>query len=130
MEETYILSTKVPLNEELDNKTSDVFKALMEKELGDSIDRIILEINQSLKGYTITSYFVNNDKHVSPKYLKMEIEFRLNGENKDLILNLASKIFEEINNPIRITILNAMGNDLRLDYKIIDEIICHKISPF
>jgi hypothetical protein len=130
MEENYILSTKLPFNEELDNKTSDVFKTLMEKELGNSIDRIILEINQSLKGYTIISYFVNNDKNVSPKYLKMEIEFRLNGDDKDLIQDLGSRIFEEILNPIRINILNAMGNDLRLDYKIIDNFICHKISPF
>ncbi len=86
-------------------------------------------MNQYLQDYTIISYYGNNDKnsHWPPKYLKIEIDTSLNREDKDFIRDLGNKIFEEISNPIRQKILNAMGNDLRLDYKPIDMFICYEI---
>ncbi len=40
MEENYVFSTKVPFNKELEDKTSEIFKTLMEKELDNTMNRL------------------------------------------------------------------------------------------
>jgi hypothetical protein len=127
----YSFSTKVPFNKELEDKIAKVFKNLMKEELDKSMNKIISEIAQLQQEYSLLLYYINTDRNSNwpPKYLKIDVKFSLNDEGDEgSARNIGIKLFQEIENPIRQNIINAMGNDSRLEYKPVDSFICSRLS--
>jgi hypothetical protein len=126
----YSFSTKVPFNKELEDKIAEIFKNLMKEELDKSMIKIISEIAQLQQEYSLLLYYINTDRNSNwpPKYLKIDVKFSLNDEGDEgSARNIGIKLFQEIENPIRQNIINAMGNDSRLEYKPVDSYICSRL---
>ncbi len=121
----FTFSTIIPFNKSLDDKTSEAFKTLMKKELDNSMHKIQLETDQSIENYYVDLYYYIRPEDIFEKFLEIKVKMSLKRIDIEFLRDLAYKIFEEILNPIRQNVLNAMGNDLRVDYKPIGRAICY-----